>query len=138
MREPSRRDDKGTDDGVWSLGRPARGRSASGRGRSRPTTRDGSRSPASAAASTSTSTSATSRYARQDLDVDSDATAASSKEITLALQPARIIEGRVLAADTGQPIPDAVVSAATSVQNEHASGVLHHQVPRRRPGPVPA
>ena len=44
------------------------------------------------------------------------------KEITLALEPARIIEGRVLAADTGRPIPNAVVSATTRVQNEHASG----------------
>jgi hypothetical protein len=37
-------------------------------------------------------------------------------ETTVALQPARIIEGRVLAADTGQPIPNAVVSAQTLVR----------------------
>ena len=32
--------------------------------------------------------------------------------------------------------PNAVVSATTLVQNEHASGYLHRQVPRRRRGPV--
>jgi RNA polymerase sigma factor (sigma-70 family) len=61
------------------------------------------------------------RYARQDLLIDSS-TAAPSGEITLALESARIIEGRVLAADTGRPIPNAVVSAETQVMNEHASG----------------
>ncbi len=53
------------------------------------------------------------RFARQDLliaETDADA----GKEITLALQPARIIEGRVLAADTGQPIPGAVIAIAAS------------------------
>ncbi len=63
------------------------------------------------------------RYARQDLDLQTGNPAAS-KEISLALQPARIIEGRVLAADTGQPIPDAVVSATTLVMNEHTRGFV--------------
>jgi RNA polymerase sigma factor (sigma-70 family) len=61
------------------------------------------------------------RYARQDLHIDSGKVA-PSKEVTLVLQPARIIEGRVLAADTGQPIPGAVVSAMTWVRNEYAHG----------------
>ena len=61
------------------------------------------------------------RYARQDLYVD-PAKASAAKETTLALEPARIIEGRVLAADTGQPIPNAVVSATARVMNEHANG----------------
>jgi protocatechuate 3,4-dioxygenase beta subunit len=61
------------------------------------------------------------RYARQDLRIDVGK-AASAKETTLALEPARIIEGRVLAADTGRPIPNAVVSATTRVHNEHANG----------------
>ena len=52
------------------------------------------------------------------MDLDSSKLT-SSKEITLALAPARLIEGRVLAADTGQPIPNAVVSATTLVMNEH-------------------
>jgi protocatechuate 3,4-dioxygenase beta subunit len=34
----------------------------------------------------------------------------AGKEVSLALHPATIIEGRVLAADTGRPIPDAVVA----------------------------
>ncbi len=49
------------------------------------------------------------RYARQNLQVDT-ALPAVADEITLALQSARIIEGRVVAADTGQPIPGAVIS----------------------------
>jgi hypothetical protein len=61
------------------------------------------------------------RYARQDLIAD-PAKAAPSGEITLVLQPAQIIEGRVLAADTGQPVPNAVVSAMTQVRNELANG----------------
>ena len=36
------------------------------------------------------------------------------REVTLALQPATIIEGRALAADTGQPIPHAVIAVAAS------------------------
>jgi RNA polymerase sigma factor (sigma-70 family) len=61
------------------------------------------------------------RYARQDLHIDSTK-ATPSQEVTLVLQPARIIEGRVLAADTGQPIPNAVVSALTWVRTQYAAG----------------
>jgi len=61
------------------------------------------------------------RYARQDRYVESVKLPAG-KETTIALEPARIIEGRVLAGDTGQPIPNAIVSATTRVQNEHARG----------------
>jgi protocatechuate 3,4-dioxygenase beta subunit len=48
------------------------------------------------------------RYAQQQLQVDSALPA--DKEIALALEPAKIIEGRVLAADNGQPIPNAAIS----------------------------
>ncbi len=41
---------------------------------------------------------------------------------SLVLQPAQVIEGRVLAADTGQPIPNASVSAGTDVASEYARG----------------
>ena len=61
------------------------------------------------------------RYARQDHYIETEG-AASSKDVTIALEPARIIEGRVLAADSGQPIPHAIVSATTRVHNEHANG----------------
>jgi hypothetical protein len=61
------------------------------------------------------------RFARQDLYIDA-AKLAAAKEAVIALEPARIIAGRVLAADTGQPIPNAVVSAATRIHNEHANG----------------
>jgi RNA polymerase sigma factor (sigma-70 family) len=61
------------------------------------------------------------RYAQQDLNID-PAQAAAAKEITLTLEQAQIIEGRVLAADTGRPIPNAVVSAQTLVKKFHAQG----------------
>ena len=60
------------------------------------------------------------RYARQDLRVDPVAFAAHA-ETTIALQPAQIIEGRVLAADTGKPIPNVVVSASTRGRSERAA-----------------
>jgi RNA polymerase sigma factor (sigma-70 family) len=51
------------------------------------------------------------RYATQQLEVDASEPSAV-KEATLALEPARTIAGRVLDADTGRPIPDAVVAVA--------------------------
>ncbi len=51
------------------------------------------------------------RYAQQLLFADPRAGAAD-KETTHALRPAKIIEGRVLAADTGLPVPNATVSIA--------------------------
>ncbi|WP_406699206.1 sigma-70 family RNA polymerase sigma factor [Singulisphaera sp. Ch08] len=53
------------------------------------------------------------RFAQQRFDFmagDRDAT----KEVSLALHPVKIIEGRALAADTGQPIPNAVISVRAS------------------------
>ena len=61
------------------------------------------------------------RYARQELQIKPSGEAAAT-ETTLALEPARLIEGRVLAADTGRPIPNAVVSATGFVKNENAHG----------------
>jgi protocatechuate 3,4-dioxygenase beta subunit len=57
------------------------------------------------------------RFARQTPEVKT-----SDPEAVLALEPARIIEGRVVAADTGAPLPHAVISAAARIQNEHANG----------------
>jgi RNA polymerase sigma factor (sigma-70 family) len=61
------------------------------------------------------------RYAQQDLHIkpggDGD-----SKETILALEPARIIEGRALAADTERPIPHAIVSATAYVKSQYANG----------------
>ncbi len=129
-----RRDDKGTDDDVWFWDNPPR----ESRIWPRPATTDdqGRLTLPGLGRGINVNLGVRDlRYARQDLDVDSSK-ATSSKEITRALEPARIIEGRVLADDTGRPIPNAVVSATTFVQNEGASGLLHDQVPRRRPGPV--
>ena len=49
------------------------------------------------------------RFAQQDFNLaaaDRDA----GRAVSLALHPPRLLEGRVLAADTGQPIPNAVIS----------------------------
>jgi len=53
------------------------------------------------------------RFARQRLELKTD-DRQGPKDVALALQPATIIEGRVLAADTSQPIPHAVISIAAS------------------------
>lgn len=45
-----------------------------------------------------------------------------TQDVPLALEPARIIEGQVVAADTGRPIPRAIISAAARIKNEHANG----------------
>jgi hypothetical protein len=50
------------------------------------------------------------RYARQLLSIKWNEEA-PGREVTLTLEPAKLIEGRVLAADTGRPIPGAVVLA---------------------------
>jgi RNA polymerase sigma factor (sigma-70 family) len=61
------------------------------------------------------------RFAPQWLGVATD-DRDGPKEVTLALQPAKIIEGRVLAADTGQPIPNAVVGVTGSKCRTDAQG----------------
>jgi RNA polymerase sigma factor (sigma-70 family) len=53
------------------------------------------------------------RFAQQRFDFQA-ADRDPAKEVTLALHPATIIEGRALAADTGRPIPDAVISVRAS------------------------
>jgi hypothetical protein len=49
------------------------------------------------------------RFARQQLEVKTDGRD-GPKEVLLALQPAVILEGRARAADTGRPIPGAVIA----------------------------
>jgi hypothetical protein len=56
------------------------------------------------------------RFAQQTIHIG-DAKADISKELVLALQPATVVEGRTLAADTGQPIAKTVVEV-TSRQQE--------------------
>ena len=48
------------------------------------------------------------RFARQTIQVETDGTA-ESKVVTQALEPAKLITGRITAADTGKPIPRAQV-----------------------------
>jgi hypothetical protein len=65
------------------------------------------------------------RFARQDLLIKAAETSSPKDKVTtLALEPARIIEGRVLAADTGLPIPSAIISATTRLHNEMANGFM--------------
>jgi hypothetical protein len=53
------------------------------------------------------------RFAQQWLEVRTDEDG-GPKEVSAALQPSKIITGRILAADTGRPIPDAVLSVRAS------------------------
>jgi RNA polymerase sigma factor (sigma-70 family) len=53
------------------------------------------------------------RFARQAVRIQTEAKDAPM-EATMVLQPPTIIEGRVLAADTGQPMPRAVIAVAAS------------------------
>ena len=48
------------------------------------------------------------RFARQRIVVDTDGTA-GTKQLTAALEPAKVITGRVTYADTGQPVPHATL-----------------------------
>jgi RNA polymerase sigma factor (sigma-70 family) len=48
------------------------------------------------------------RFARQRIVVDTDSSA-QSKSITAALEPAKVIAGRVTYADTGKPVPHAAI-----------------------------
>ena len=56
------------------------------------------------------------RFARQRFDVETDF-GDGPKEVNLALQPATIIEGRALAADTGQPFAHAVIAVRASFRS---------------------
>ncbi len=53
------------------------------------------------------------RFAQQRFDIPA-ADRDETKEVTLALQPATVIQGRASAADTGRPIADAVISVRAS------------------------
>jgi len=53
------------------------------------------------------------RFAQQRIELRTDKTD-GPKEVAAALHPSTIIEGRVLAAGTGRPIPDAVISVRSS------------------------
>ena len=48
------------------------------------------------------------RFARQRIVIDTDSTS-ESKQVAIAVEPARIITGRVTYADTGKPVPHAAV-----------------------------
>jgi hypothetical protein len=64
------------------------------------------------------------RFAAQGFAVRTDGQA-GPKDLTLALQPATTVEGRALAADTGRPIPHAIVSLGSST-TQFFSGAGRH------------
>jgi protocatechuate 3,4-dioxygenase beta subunit len=63
------------------------------------------------------------RYARTGLYIKTTSPS-SSENLVLTLEPAKIIAGRVSAADTGKPIPKAVIAAGARIQNEHSNGIF--------------
>jgi hypothetical protein len=48
----------------------------------------------------------------------------AAKEVALAVEPAAILEGRVLAADTGRPIPDAAISVWAKTRRSFGGTVI--------------
>ena len=58
------------------------------------------------------------RFARQRTHIDTDGSS-ESKNVTMAVEPARIFSGRVTYADTGEPAPHAVVGI--SIQGDDGS-----------------
>ena len=71
------------------------------------------------------------RFARQRFDVETDF-GEGPNEVNLALQPATIIEGRALAADTGQPFAHAVIAVRASFRNR--PGLFDSSAPTTRGG----
>ena len=61
------------------------------------------------------------RFARQNINVDTDNTP-SSKPVILAVQPARTIVGRIVAADTGKPIAHAIVATMANIVETDRDG----------------
>ena len=51
------------------------------------------------------------RFAAQQIEIDTGMTV-PLKPLTMALQPAQIIKGRITYADTGQPVPHALISVS--------------------------
>ncbi len=64
------------------------------------------------------------RFAQQWLGVATD-DRDGPKKVTLALQPAKIIEGQVLDASTGQPIPGAVIEVGAETKTGIHPAVFH-------------
>ena len=78
------------------------------------------------------------RFARQRIVVDTDGTA-GPKPVTAAMEPAKVITGRVTYADTGKPVPHAVARDLSPI--ERGPGL--HQAdsrptPRGTSAPIPS
>ncbi len=58
------------------------------------------------------------RYAQQDISIETDERG-DTKQFTMALQPAKIISGRVTYADTGKPVPHAWIAVGAEGAGEY-------------------
>ena len=78
------------------------------------------------------------RFAQQWLGVPTD-DREGAKEVTLALEPAKIIAGRVLASDTRQPIPSAAIEVGADTESgTHPARFRADAHGRFRANPYPA
>jgi protocatechuate 3,4-dioxygenase beta subunit len=66
------------------------------------------------------------RFAHQQIMIDTDG-AADLKQLTMALEPAKIIKGRVTYADTGQPVPHALLYVAPLYQGGSGGGIAEFE-----------
>ena len=66
------------------------------------------------------------RYALQDISIETD-DHGDAKQFTMALQPAKIIHGRVTYADTGKPVPHASITVGAEGADEPGMRVTYFQ-----------
>ena len=79
------------------------------------------------------------RFARQRIVVDTDGTA-GPKPVTVAMEPAKVITGRITYADTGKPVPHAVVEiyAYRDRRAARATPATSRPTPRGPSAPIPS
>ena len=66
------------------------------------------------------------RFALQMIDVETDGST-GSKPLTMALRPAQIITGRITYADTGKPVPHALLVVSAGGEGQRGSRPTHFQ-----------
>ena len=77
------------------------------------------------------------RFARQRIIVDTDGTD-GPKQVTAALEPAKVITGRVTYADTGKPVPHAVARDHRLSGQVRATPTNSRPTPRGASAPIPS
>ena len=76
------------------------------------------------------------RFARQRIMVDTDSTS-GSKSVTTALEPAKVITGRITYADTGKPVPHAVARDPGLYRMARATATNSRPMPRGPTARIP-